>query len=50
MAEHGAFEVGTASGVDYEEHRRTYRSFLRVTRWAIVIIAIILVFLAWYHG
>ena len=50
MAEHGPLEVGTATGVEYEDHRRTYLSFLRVTRWAIVAIALLLVFLAWYHG
>ena len=50
MAEHGAMEVDTASGVDYEEHRKTYLAFLRVTRYAIVVIALLLIFLAWYHG
>jgi hypothetical protein len=50
MAEHGALEVGTSSGVDYDDHQRTYRSFLRVTRWAIAAIALLLIFLAWYHG
>jgi aa3 type cytochrome c oxidase subunit IV len=50
MAEHGALEVGTATGVDYQDHQRTYRSFLRVTRWAIAVIAILLIVLAWLHG
>jgi hypothetical protein len=51
MDEHGGFEVGTATGVDYEVHRRTYDSFLRVTRWGIVGVVLILVVLAlWYRG
>jgi hypothetical protein len=48
MAEHGPLEVGTASGVDYEDHRRTYDAFLRMTRYSIIGITLILVFLAWY--
>jgi hypothetical protein len=48
MAEHGTLEVGTASGVDLEDHRRTYRAFLRITRYAVIGIALILLFLAWY--
>jgi len=51
MAEHGAFEVGTATGVDYQDHQRTYLAFLRVTRWGIVGVVIILIVLAvWYRG
>ena len=50
MAEHGASEVGTAPGADYEEHLKTYRSFLRVTRYALAVIVLLLIFLAWYHG
>ena len=50
MAEHGAFEVGTATGVDYQDHLKTYRAFLRVTRWGVIAVALLLVFLAWYHG
>ena len=48
MAEHGSLEVDTATGVDYEEHRRTYLNFLRATRYAVVAIVILLIFLAWW--
>ena len=50
MAEHGAFEVGTASGDNYEDHQRTYRAFLRLIKWSIVGITLVLIFLAWYAG
>jgi hypothetical protein len=50
MAEHGSMEVDRASGVDYEDHRRTYIGFLRATRWGVIAIVVLLIFLAWYHG
>ena len=50
MADHGALEVGTATDVDYEDRVNTYRGFLRAIRYAIIGIALILIFLAWYHG
>jgi hypothetical protein len=48
MAEHGASEVGTATGVDYQDHLQTYQSFLRATRYGVVGIVILLLFLTWW--
>ena len=53
MAEHGALEVGSASTdkyspENYDARRQTYHGFLRLLRWSILGIALILVFLAWY--
>jgi hypothetical protein len=48
MAEHGAFEVDTATGVDYEEHQQTYRGFLRGLRYGVIAIVLLLIFLAWW--
>lgn len=49
MDEHGASEVGTATGVDYETHLQTYRSFLRATRWGVALIVLLMIFLAWVY-
>ena len=48
MAEHGALDVGTATGVDYEEHHRFYLGFLRLTKWGIAAVVLLLIFLAWW--
>ena len=49
-ADHGHMEIGAASGVDIEDHRATYLGFLRATKWGVIAIVILLIFLAWYHG
>ena len=46
MADHateGAVEMGGV--VEYEEHHHTYESFLRVTKWTIVFLVILMIFL-----
>jgi hypothetical protein len=53
MAEHGAMEVGTTttesySPENYAARRKTYLGFLRLLKWSILGIALILIFLAWY--
>jgi hypothetical protein len=53
MAEHGALEAGSARTEDYSPEnyaarRRTYLGFLRLIKWSIVGIALVLVFLVWY--
>jgi hypothetical protein len=47
MAEHGEVEYATASGNDYKEHEATYRLFVRLVKWHIIVIAVILL-LMWY--
>jgi hypothetical protein len=45
MAEHGAAtEIATATGNDYAEHQRTYRSFIRLTKWGTLVVAVGLIF------
>jgi len=46
MADHaaeGAVEMGGV--VEYEEHHQTYESFLRVTKWMIIFLVILMAFL-----
>ena len=50
MAEHGTLELGPGTGADYGDRQRMYRSFLRIVRYSLIGIAIILVILAWVHG
>jgi hypothetical protein len=55
MAEHdSSVETGSAhaldfapDGIDYRDHQQTYRGFLRIIRWSILAIVILLIFLAW---
>jgi hypothetical protein len=46
MAEHGAAEIGTATGNDYPEHERTYRFFLGLTKWGAAAVVVILILMA----
>jgi len=46
MAEHGAVEIGTATGVEYNDHLRTYRGFLGMTKWVTVAIVVVLILMA----
>jgi hypothetical protein len=46
-AHHGQHEVTTAEGNDYPQHEQMYRDFLRLVKWAIVSVTIVLVFL-WF--
>ena len=48
MASHGTTEYSTAEGNDYAEHERTYRMFLSLVKWGIIIIAIILLGMAYF--
>lgn len=46
MAEHGAVEIGTATGVDYTDHLNTYRRFLAMTKWVSIAVLVVLVLMA----
>jgi Bacterial aa3 type cytochrome c oxidase subunit IV len=48
MASHGTTEYSTADGNDYAEHERTYRMFLSLVKWNVIVIAIILLLMAYF--
>ena len=48
MASHGTTEYSTAEGNDYAEHERTYQMFLSLVKWNVIIIAIILIGMAYF--
>jgi hypothetical protein len=48
MAAHGAPEYSTAAGNDYAEHERTYRMFLALVKWNIIVITAILILMAYF--
>ncbi len=48
MAEHGKAEYATAEGNDYAAHENTYRVFIKLTKYAIVALVILLLLMAYY--
>jgi hypothetical protein len=48
MAEHGAAEIGTATGTDYADHVRTYESFVHLAKYGAAGVAIILILMAFF--
>lgn len=48
MAEHRDVEYATAEGNDYPAHERTYELFLALLKWHIIVIAFILMVMAYY--
>ena len=48
MAQHGEVEYATATGNDYEEHERTYRFFLGLVKWHIIVILGILLLMLFF--
>ena len=46
MAEHGAVEIGTATGVNYADHLNSYRRFLAITKWVALGVLALLVLMA----
>ena len=46
MADHGEVEYATATGNDYAEHEGTYRFFLKLVKWNVAIVVIILIGMA----
>jgi hypothetical protein len=43
MAAHDTPEYATAEGNDYSEHEQTYRMFLALVKWSVIVIVIILI-------
>ncbi|KAB2873586.1 MAG: aa3-type cytochrome c oxidase subunit IV [Bauldia sp.] len=48
MAEHGAVEIGTATGVNYADHRRTYEGFINLAKYGTLAVVILLVLMAFF--
>ena len=48
MADHGEVEYATATGNDYAEHEGTYLFFLKLTKWMIGLVVLLLVGMAYF--
>ena len=48
MAAHGTPEYSTAEDNDYAEHERMYERFLALVKWNVIIIAVILILMAYF--
>jgi hypothetical protein len=48
MAEHKEIEYATATGNDYAEHENSYRFFLQLVKWHVIVIPLILLMLAYF--
>jgi hypothetical protein len=46
MAEHAVAHTGSTAAMDYAEHERTYRGFVRFVKIATTVIALLLIGLA----
>jgi Co/Zn/Cd efflux system component len=46
MAEHALAHTGSTAAMDYAEHERTYRGFVRFVKIATIAIALLLICLA----
>lgn len=45
MADHGKPEYSAATGNDYRQHEDMYEAFLKITKWGIISVIIVLAFL-----
>ena len=48
MADHGTVELGTATGTDFNDHLRTYTSFVSFVKAGAAGIAILLILMAYF--
>jgi hypothetical protein len=48
MAEHSEVAYTTADGNDYKEHEQTYLLFLTLVKWGIIVVAVILILMAYF--
>jgi hypothetical protein len=46
MADHGTVEYATAPGNDYPAHEATYEGFLKLVKYGLAVIVVILVLMA----
>jgi hypothetical protein len=48
MADHGTVEYATAEGNDYSEHEKSYLFFLKLVKWHVIVLPIILILMAYF--
>jgi hypothetical protein len=48
MADHGTVEYATAEGNDHAAHEATYDLFLRLVKWNVLVIVIVLILMAYF--
>jgi hypothetical protein len=48
MADHAEVEYATADGNDYREHEGTYRLFVKLVKWHVIGIVIVLGLMAYF--
>jgi hypothetical protein len=48
MADHGEVAYTTADGNDYKEHEQTYLLFLAIAKWGTILVAAILILMAYF--
>jgi hypothetical protein len=48
MADHGELEYAAADGNDYPAHEQTYLSFVHMVKVGIVVVAIIVILMAYF--
>jgi Bacterial aa3 type cytochrome c oxidase subunit IV len=48
MAEHAEVEYATADGNDYAAHEGTYRLFVKLVKWHIIGIAVVLALMGYF--
>jgi hypothetical protein len=48
MADHGTVEYDTAPGNDYDLHEGTYQSFIKLAKWGVGIIVVIVALMGYF--
>jgi hypothetical protein len=48
MADHGTVEYTTAPGNDYPAHEETYLMFLKLVKWHVILIPLLLILMAYF--
>ncbi|HUI15552.1 MAG TPA: aa3-type cytochrome c oxidase subunit IV [Xanthobacteraceae bacterium] len=48
MADHSELQYATATGNDYPAHEQTYRSFVKLVKVGIAVVAIIVILMAYF--
>ena len=48
MADHGEVQYATATGNDYPAHEETYRSFVKLVKVGIAVVAFIVILMAYF--
>jgi hypothetical protein len=48
MADHAEVEYATATGNDYAEHENTYNRFVKLAKWGLGCIIVLLILMAYF--